>query len=208
MAHRRPWAASPQQSLPILQQGHQRRSAPVWFRARRAGRTVARSWRVIAAAAVLLLIEVLVHARSYAVERPATNLDPPFHIGCQEPVLNTSSRASAALVMLARNSDVEGAVDSVRSVQDQFNQHFGYPWVFLNDKPWSAEFKHRVGKAVARGDGVPSSATFETIPSDMWGYPDWIDRNKAHENMVSMKGRGISYAGTESYHHMCRFNSG
>lgn len=111
------------------------------------------------------------------------------------------------MVMLARNSDVEGAVDSVRNVQKQFNQHFGYPWVFLNDKEWSAEFKNKVTKA-ATEDGGGAEVSFEVIPKDMWGYPPWVDPEEARANMASMERDGIAYAGIESYHHMCRFNSG
>jgi len=180
---------------------------PATYRTRRLVRTVVRNWRLLAIGAVLLLLEVVFHVRSFAIVRPATNLDPPFHIGCQEPILNTSSRANAALIMLARNSDVDGAVDSIRSVQEQFNQHFGYPWVFLNDKEWSREFKTKVSKAISDGGGA-SDITFETIPPGMWGYPNWIDQNEARKSMASMERRKISYAGKESYHHMCRFNSG
>ena len=40
--------------------------------------------------------------------------------------------ANATLFMLTRNSDVDGAVNSVREVEDRFNRKYGYPWVFLN----------------------------------------------------------------------------
>ena len=43
--------------------------------------------------------------------------------------------------MLARNSDVDGAVNSVREVEDKFNRKYGYPWVFLNEEPFSDDFK-------------------------------------------------------------------
>lgn len=43
--------------------------------------------------------------------------------------------------MLARNSDVDGAVISVRDVEDRFNRKFGYPWVFMNEEPFSEDFK-------------------------------------------------------------------
>ncbi len=42
--------------------------------------------------------------------------------------------------MLARNSDVNGAVNSIRKVENSFNKQFMYPWVFLNDVPFSEEF--------------------------------------------------------------------
>jgi len=50
-------------------------------------------------------------------------------------------RANATFVMLARNSDVDDAVYSVRSLEDRFNREHNYPWVFLNEEPFSDEFK-------------------------------------------------------------------
>jgi len=49
--------------------------------------------------------------------------------------------ANATLFMLARNSDVDSAVNSVREVEDRFNRNYGYPWVFLNEEPFSDDFK-------------------------------------------------------------------
>jgi mannosyltransferase len=106
--------------------------------------------------------------------------------------------------MLARNSEVKGAVSSVRSVQEQFNDNFGYPWVFLNDEEWSKDFKQKVSRAVGKNADVK----FEVVPKEMWGYPEWIDQERARSSMQDMKNRGIQYGGQESYHHMCRFQSG
>ncbi len=164
---------------------------------------VLRHWKILSLLAFFLLLEVVYHVRSFRVDRPATDLDPPFHVGCQDPVLNTAPRANATLMMLARNSDVDGAVASVKNVQKQFNKNFDYPWVFLNDKPWSDEFVTRVQKA---GAGV--KMTFELIPTHMWGYPAWIDQSAAREKMDAMERAGIVYSGIENYHHMCRFQSG
>ncbi len=49
--------------------------------------------------------------------------------------------ANATLFMLARNSEVDNAVNSVLEVEDRFNRKYGYPWVFLNEEPFSDEFK-------------------------------------------------------------------
>ncbi len=54
---------------------------------------------------------------------------------------STQARANATILMLARNGDVDGAVRSVRELEDKFNHKFGYPWVFLNEEPFSDEFK-------------------------------------------------------------------
>ncbi|CAO2651336.1 Nn.00g096330.m01.CDS01 [Neocucurbitaria sp. VM-36] len=146
-------------------------------------------WRLAASLTLLMLLETLIHIHTFSIPRPPSNLDPPFSTGCQTPVLNTTARENATFMMLARNSDVAGAVSSVKSVQAQFNMHFGYPWVFLNDEEWSAEFKEKVGKAV--GEGV--KVVFETIPREMWGFPSWIDREKARRRMREMQRAGVIF---------------
>jgi mannosyltransferase len=170
----------------------------------RLSRLVSRHWKILSLVVLLMLLELVFHIRSFTIARPATDLDRPFHVGCQEPLLNTAPRANATLVMLARNSDLDGAVHSVRSVQRQFNGHFNYPWVFLNNEPWSEEFVTAVREA-----GAGSDAVFETIPASMWGYPAWINKDMARERMDDMQRQGgIPYAGNDNYHHMCRFQSG
>ena len=80
---------------------------------------------------------------------PATYYDEPEAYG--EIGVNTSTpmqpqprRASATLLMLARNSDVDNAVRSVREMEDRFNRKYRYPWVFLNEEPFSDDFKRCV----------------------------------------------------------------
>jgi len=50
-------------------------------------------------------------------------------------------RQNATLVMLASNSDIEGAVQSVHEMEVRFNRKYKYPWIFLNDDPFSDDFK-------------------------------------------------------------------
>ena len=56
-------------------------------------------------------------------------------------------RESAALVMLARNSELEQARHTVESVERRFNRWFQYPVVFLNDEPFSEDFIQCVYRA-------------------------------------------------------------
>ena len=49
-------------------------------------------------------------------------------------------KANAVLVMLARNSEVNGAAEAVKQLEDRFNHKYHYPWVFLNDEPFSEDF--------------------------------------------------------------------
>jgi alpha 1,2-mannosyltransferase len=53
-------------------------------------------------------------------------------------------RANATLLMLARNSDLENAMRSMRRLEDRFNRHYKYPWTFLNEVPFTDEFKQCV----------------------------------------------------------------
>lgn len=54
---------------------------------------------------------------------------------------SNGTRANAAFVVLARNSDLKGIVSSMKQMEDRFNKKYNYPWVFLNDEPFSDEFK-------------------------------------------------------------------
>jgi mannosyltransferase len=140
-----------------------------------------RHWKILSLVFVAVLLELLFHIRSFNVDRPATDLDPPFYVGCQERTSDKFARANATLTMLARNSDVDGAVASVKSVQKQFNDHYDYPWVFLNNEPWSNEF---ITKVTAAGAGA--RMVFSNISKAMWRYPEWIDEGKARRNMHGM----------------------
>ena len=53
----------------------------------------------------------------------------------------TTRRANAVLLMLVRNSELNGALASVSQLERRFNARFGYPWVFLNEEPFTEEFK-------------------------------------------------------------------
>jgi alpha 1,2-mannosyltransferase len=50
-------------------------------------------------------------------------------------------RANATIVMLARNGDLQGVVKSVKQMEDRFNKRFRYPYVFLNEEPFTDQFK-------------------------------------------------------------------
>ena len=71
-----------------------------------------------------------------------TTLDVPLAspaLNAMEPV--APERANATFVILCRNSDLDGVIQSVRSVEDRFNRDYGYPYVFLNEEPFDDEFR-------------------------------------------------------------------
>lgn len=51
-----------------------------------------------------------------------------------------------------------------------------------------------------------SEIRFGKVGPEHWGYPPWINQTKAAETRVKMK--DIIYGSSESYRHMCRFQSG
>jgi len=104
--------------------------------------------------------------------------------------------------MLARNSEIEGVVRSVRQVEDRFNKKFKYDWVFLNDEHFTDSFKQRVQNLVS---GV---VKFGLIPAEHWEQPTWINETRAGEGREVMRAAGAPYAESISYRKMCRWNSG
>ncbi|CAN3499919.1 probable mannosyltransferase Ktr5p [Diutina catenulata] len=123
-----------------------------------------------------------------------------FSKGCRPVVDAGGERKNAALVMLARNSDVEGVVSSVKSLETHFNQWFNYPWVFLNDEPFTPEFQLEVRK-------YTKNAIFDIIPQEDWEFPKEVRPLEANEWMDQQGDRGILYGNLPSYHKMCRFYS-
>jgi alpha 1,2-mannosyltransferase len=50
-------------------------------------------------------------------------------------------KANATFVILARNRELDGVLSSIGQLEDTFNRKYGYPYVFLNDEPFTDEFK-------------------------------------------------------------------
>lgn len=116
--------------------------------------------------------------------------------------MNGYRRANATFVSLVRNSEKWSIMSSMRGVEDRFNRKFGYPWVFLNDEPFSDDFKDAVSSMTR------SKVYFGQIPREHWSYPDWVDLEKAARERKKMEEEQVIYGGSESYRMMCRFNSG
>jgi hypothetical protein len=67
--------------------------------------------------------------------------------------------------MLTTNSlkDIKDTLQSVRQLEDRFNHKYNYPWIFLNDEPFSDEFK---------SCALSPFAFFRLLFSHMSHYPD------------------------------------
>ncbi|CAH2353070.1 probable mannosyltransferase Yur1p [[Candida] railenensis] len=111
-------------------------------------------------------------------------------------------KENATLIMLARNSDLKGALFSMRSLEDRFNKEYKYPWVFLNEVPFDDDFIEQTSLMAS------SECFYELIPNEDWFPPDFIDLEKLEDNLAQAEKNKVMYGGSRSYRNMCHFNSG
>ncbi|TID18185.1 hypothetical protein CANINC_003926 [Pichia inconspicua] len=115
--------------------------------------------------------------------------------------INSVERENATLFTLCRNSEIWEILDSIQQLETRFNHKHHYDWVFLNDEPFSEEFINLTSNMVS------GRARYGLIPRAHWSYPSHIDEAKAKQIRESRKWAAITYGNSESYRHMCRFNS-
>lgn len=115
---------------------------------------------------------------------------------------NDNRLENATMYTLCQNKDLYEMVESVRSVEEKFNNQYHYDWVFLNNEDFTADFMDAIREAAS------GEVFFGKIDNEGWGYPEYIDLDKAAQTREWMKEHEIIYGDLESYHHMCRFQSG
>ncbi|ETW85900.1 glycosyltransferase family 15 protein [Heterobasidion irregulare TC 32-1] len=164
---------------------------------------------------VLISLHFILSSRSsfYSIasvlRKPMTVPGPPAlsvssHVSSPQPVDTDPPQrlANATFVILSRNSDLGPVMTSMQQIEDRFNSRHGYPWVILNDEPFTEEFKSRVRLM------TDAPVSFGVIPSEQWLQPEWVDEAKAARVRHSMQLQRIPYGGSVSYRNMCRFQSG
>lgn len=114
----------------------------------------------------------------------------------------TLPRVKGAFVVLARNSELYALRSSMRYLEDRFNNKYNYPWIFLNEQPFTEEFKNMTRMM------TNAEVHYGLVPQEHWSYPDWIDQEYAAECRQDLADQNIVYGGSESYRHMCRYQSG
>jgi hypothetical protein len=77
-------------------------------------------------------------------------------------------------------------------LEAKFNRKFDYPYVFLNEEPFTEEFKRSV-TALTR-----SKIEFGLIPHEQWYQPDFIDEEKATAGREQMLAANVIYGGAYS----------
>lgn len=113
-----------------------------------------------------------------------------------------SDRINATLLSLVRNEELSQLIQSMKDLERTWNHKFNYPWTFINDVPFTEEFKRETRKH------TKAKISYEIIPKEHWEIPPWINRDMMKESAELLADQGVQYAGMESYHQMCRWNSG
>ncbi|KAI9263350.1 nucleotide-diphospho-sugar transferase [Phascolomyces articulosus] len=116
--------------------------------------------------------------------------------------INPDDPVNACFVILVRNSELEGIKSSIEQMEKTFNNKYNYPYVFLNDDDFTPEFIEGT-KNLSKAEMV-----YGKLDEQMWGYPSFIDQSVAAESRQKMAESKVPYADSESYRHMCRFQSG
>lgn len=111
-------------------------------------------------------------------------------------------RENATLFTLVRNKELDGMLSSIKYVEERFNNRFHYDWVFMNDKPFTQDFKTNISAAVS------GRAIFSEIPKEFWDVPEAIDKKEMQRDMDFLAREQVLYARKVTYRQMCRFNSG
>ncbi|KAJ2019278.1 alpha-1,2-mannosyltransferase ktr1 [Coemansia sp. RSA 455] len=118
------------------------------------------------------------------------------------PQLNSTESTlpvRAAIVALVRNSDLFGLRLAMRQIEDRFNSRYNYPYIFVNDVPFTEEFKQGVS------DLTKAHIEFGTLDHDSWKVPEWIDQERYDQVKRTAK---YPHGEKDSYRKMCRFQSG
>jgi len=107
-------------------------------------RTPARNLRLLRIAVGLIIIGFLVcYAMTFLADGTRQIFLKTKYIDPHaDPSLfaNTPERLKAVIVILARNSELEQLLPTLKQFEDRWNKKYNYPYVYLNDVPFTEEF--------------------------------------------------------------------
>ncbi|KAN0065835.1 hypothetical protein ACQY0O_000965 [Thecaphora frezii] len=95
---------------------------------------------------------------------------------------------------------------TLQTLESTFNSHpsHRYPYVFLNDQPFTPRFERRIRAAIPASVRVD----FGLVQPHTWSVPPLINLTKAQATWSKAARGGMPYGGSQSYRQMCRFQSG
>lgn len=131
--------------------------------------------------------------------------DAPFFNGCVDTnaYLQSSDyeKQNGAFIMLTRNEELDGVIKTMISLEKRFNQWFQYPYIFLNNQPFTEAFQQKINTL------TKAKVTFALVEDNEWNFEN-EDSLSFHQYIEGQGDRGIMYGNMVSYHRMCRFYSG
>ncbi|KAI8390989.1 glycolipid 2-alpha-mannosyltransferase-domain-containing protein [Radiomyces spectabilis] len=132
----------------------------------------------------------------------SNGLQVPIDTHSKNGGINESRKANAVIVVLCRNDELLPMRRTLREFEDRFNRKYQYPYVFLNDVPFSDKFVRSISSM------TDAKVEFGLVPSEMWSVPSFVNETLMQSQLQDYADRNIMYGGSLSYRHMCRFNSG
>ena len=114
---------------------------------------------------------------------------------------NNSSKINACVFLMCRNDDIHLLSIILGKFEKQFNSKFKYPYVLLNDQPFTDDFKKQASLL------TNSTMEFGLIPKEHWSLPEWIDPVMLNYSMLT-NNINLAHGLDINYHHMCRYFSG
>ncbi|KAJ2795212.1 alpha-1,2-mannosyltransferase ktr1, partial [Coemansia guatemalensis] len=124
-----------------------------------------------------------------------------FDIHRNKTSADAGANLRAAMVSLVRNSNLDGIRSTIRQVDDRFNRNYNYPYILLNDKDFTEQFKNKV-RAVTK-----APVYFGKVSEEHWGLSPYVTEKEVKEALERNRDRYI-YGGSYSYRLMCRYQSG
>lgn len=96
-----------------------------------------------------------------------------------EYLASDSSLENGVLVSLSRNEDLEGMLQVMGDMEKRILNRHRYPYVFLNDKPFTAEFRKLTAAA------TQSPVFYGQIPMEHWGPPPSMTNKEVYRALAA-----------------------
>ncbi|RCH83058.1 hypothetical protein CU097_002976 [Rhizopus azygosporus] len=118
----------------------------------------------------------------------------------------TNLPVKGAFYMMTRNEDLMKARMTMKSIEERFNSKLNstYPWIFLNNQPFTSEFKRFIKRTATNPDQV----YFGHVDLDAWNYPSWIDGVRSQALFSSFRDVVTPRVSRPSYGNYLRYQSG
>ncbi|RIB13756.1 Glycosyltransferase Family 15 protein [Gigaspora rosea] len=150
---------------------------------------------------LLALVAMALYILFYIVSKTYLKFDiPDINNNLQENNIKTGQigKANACFMILSENSRLEGVKSTMRQIEDRFNHKYNYPYIFLNDVPFTQEFINFT-KAMTK-----AKTKYGLVSKEHWSFPNYINIELVNKNIQEMANNRIPFGSSLSYRHMCR----